>query len=255
MSQLQKPLKILLIGDSCYDYYHYGKVNRISPEAPIPILDLQNTVKKHGMASNVYQNLQALGADVYIKTQFVENKRRFVDIKTGQQLLRVDEKLNDIDTIEYDAEVIYSEYDLIVISDYDKGFVSDKTILSIRHVYDGPIFLDTKKRNLGAFKDIFIKINQHEYENTSYLPPDPQSLIVTYGSKKVVWGDKEFHPPKVDTYDVCGAGDTFLSALAFDYIHTKDMESAISFAMKASSITVKHSGVYAPTLKEIHNET
>jgi|13_taG_2_1085334.scaffolds.fasta_scaffold04550_4 D-beta-D-heptose 7-phosphate kinase/D-beta-D-heptose 1-phosphate adenosyltransferase len=262
MSQLQKPLKILLIGDSCYDYYHYGKVNRISPEGPIPILDLEKVVKKYGMASNVYQNLQALGADVYIKTQFVENKRRFVDIKTGQQLLRVDEKLNDEDTpdgrifkIEYDAEVIYSEYDLIVISDYDKGFVSDKTILSIRHLYDGPIFLDTKKRNLGAFKDIFIKINQLEYENTNYLPPDPQSLIVTYGSKKVVWGDKEFYPPKVDTYDVCGAGDTFLAALAFDYLHTKNMESAINFAMKASAITVKHSGVYAPTLEEIQNET
>lgn len=254
MSQLQKPLKILLIGDSCYDYYHYGKVNRISPEAPIPILDFSHVTKKFGMASNVYDNLKALEAHVHIVTTFAENKRRYIDKKTGQQLLRVDEKIST-ETYEEVLAPLYSDYDCIVISDYDKGFLSYDTITSIRNEFDGPIFLDTKKRNLGVFKDIFIKINQHEYENTNYLPSDPQSLIVTYGSKKVVWGDKEFYPPKVNTYDVCGAGDTFLSALVFDYLHTKDMESAISFAMKASSITVKHSGVYAPTLEEIHNET
>jgi D-beta-D-heptose 7-phosphate kinase/D-beta-D-heptose 1-phosphate adenosyltransferase len=50
-------MKILLVGDSCYDIYHYGEVKRISPEAPIPIFDLKYSEKKYGMASNVYENL------------------------------------------------------------------------------------------------------------------------------------------------------------------------------------------------------
>src|SRR6056300_63733 len=93
-SQQQRSSKILLLGDSCYDYYNYGEVKRISPEAPIPILDFSHVTKKRGMASNVYENLKALGADVHIVTSFSENKRRYIDKKTGQQLLRVDEKIN-----------------------------------------------------------------------------------------------------------------------------------------------------------------
>ena len=85
-------MKILLLGDSCYDVYHYGEVKRISPEAPIPVFDLKYSEKKYGMASNVYENLKALGADVHIHTNFKEIKNRYIDIKSKQQLLRVDEK-------------------------------------------------------------------------------------------------------------------------------------------------------------------
>ena len=57
--------------------------------------------------------------------------------------------------------------------------------------------------------------------------------------------------PKVEVSDVCGAGDTFLAALTYKYLETQDMNQAITFAIKASSITVQHVGVYAPTLEEI----
>jgi len=250
MSQQQSSLKILLIGDSCYDYYHYGNVSRISPEAPIPIFDLSHIDKKRGMASNVYDNLKALGADVHIVTTFSENKRRYIDKKTGQQLLRVDEKI-DSEQYENVMAPLFSDYNAIVISDYDKGFVSYDAITSIRNEFDGPIFLDTKKKNLGSFNNIFIKINQYEYENSEYLPNDLNSLIVTYGSDKIVWGSKEFYPPKVSAYDVCGAGDTFLASLAFEYLRKNSMEQAINFAMKAAAITVQKIGVYAPSLMEI----
>ena len=122
MSQPQKSLKILLVGDSCYDYYHYGEVKRISPEAPIPILDFSHVTKKRGMASNVYDNLKALGANVDIITSFSENKRRYIDQKTGQQLLRVDERISEERYEDVDAPLM-SDYDAIVISDYDKGFL------------------------------------------------------------------------------------------------------------------------------------
>lgn len=250
MSQHQKQLKILLLGDSCYDYYHYGRVNRISPEAPIPVFDLEYVTKKLGMASNVYDNLKALGADIHIVTSFSENKRRYIDLKSGQQLLRVDEKISA--EVYEDAEaLLYSDYDALVISDYDKGFLSYEKIEEIIDRFNhGPIFIDTKKRDLERFSGAYVKINELEYSRaTSHSPY--YSTIVTRGGKDVLWKNRSYFPPKVDVHDVCGAGDTFLAALAFELLRKKDMEAAILFAMKAAAITVQKIGVYAPTLKEI----
>ena len=123
--------------------------------------------------------------------------------------------------------------------------------MNIREGFDGPIFIDTKKTNLGLFKDMFIKINQYEYMKSEYLPANQDKLIVTHGGDKVAWGNRWYYPPKVNAYDVCGAGDTFLAALAFEYLRSDDMEKAIMFAMKAAGITVQKIGVYAPSLTEI----
>lgn len=247
MSQLQRSFKILLLGDSCYDYYHYGRVNRISPEAPIPVFDFDHVTKKRGMASNVYDNLKALGADVHIVTSFSENKRRYIDLKSGQQLLRVDEKINT-ETYEDAVGLLYSDYDAIVISDYNKGFLSYENIEEIIESFHGPIFIDTKKTDLVRFESAIVKINELEHEKaTSFC----SSLIVTRGGKNVTYGKDSYSPPKVDVHDVCGAGDTFLAALAFEYLRKNDMERAIHFAMAAASITVQKIGVYAPTLEEI----
>ena len=62
------------------------------------------------------------------------------------------------------------------------------------------------------------------------------------------------YPPKVNVHDVCGAGDTFLAALCYGYTIYQCIPDAIEFAMKAAAESVKHFGVYAPTLKEIENE-
>jgi len=251
MSQLQRSSKILLIGDSCYDLYHYGEVKRLSPEAPIPIFDKKYTEKKLGMASNVYLNLVALGANVDISTQFSENKNRYIDLKTRQQVLRVDEKLDTCAQEIDHTSINYSDYNCIVISDYNKGYVRSEDIQTIRDLFKGPIFIDTKKKDLDSIKNCFIKINQSEYESLTSLPAK-ENLIVTYGGDKVMWNTNTYYPPRVEAYDVCGAGDTFLASLAFNYTQTQDMESAILFAMKAAAVTVKHIGVYAPTLDEIN---
>lgn len=242
--------KILLIGDSCYDYYHYGYVNRISPEAPIPVFDLDHIIKKRGMASNVYDNLKSLGVYVDIITSFSENKKRYIDIKSGQQLLRVDEKIST-EIYEEVAAPLYSAYDAIVISDYNKGFISYEKIEEIIERFHGPIFIDTKKTDLARFESAIVKINEYEYENAKSLC---SSLIVTRGGKNVTYGEDCYYPPKVNVHDVCGAGDTFLAALTFQYLRKNDMEAAILFAIKAASVTVKHIGVYAPKLEEIEND-
>lgn len=249
----QRSLKILLIGDSCYDYYHYGEVNRISPEAPIPIFDYKYTQKKNGMAANVLENLLALDVKVNIHTRYTENKNRYIDLKSKQQLLRMDQPIatEGYNNIIYDI-IKYDQYDAIVLSDYGKGFVSIIDYEILRENFNGPIFVDTKNKSLDLYEGAIVKVNQYEYENSDH-GLDLENLIVTYGGEKVTWQDKVFYPPKVSVHDVCGAGDTFLAALAVRYIETNDMSTAIEYAMKAASITVTHIGVYAPTRKEIES--
>ena len=251
MNQPQRQFKILLLGDSCYDYYHYGKVERISPEAPVPIFDHLYTKKKLGMMSNVLENFRALGVHPDYQTHFFENKNRYIDQKTKQQLLRVDQKIDEegVPHIIHDFND-YTDYDVVVISDYNKGFVSYDDIRRIRKEFDGPIFIDTKKTDLASIGDCFVKINHIERKNLVSEPP-LENMIVTFGGENVTWGNRLYFPPKVDAYDVCGAGDTFLAGLVFEYLSTDDMEKAIIFAMKAASLTVQKIGVYAPTLKEI----
>jgi bifunctional ADP-heptose synthase (sugar kinase/adenylyltransferase) len=201
--------------------------------------------------SNVLQKFRALGLEPDYQTHFFENKNRYIDFKSKQQLLRVDQKIDEdgIECVILEA-IDYGEYDAIVISDYNKGFIDYEHICEIRRQFEGPVFIDTKKKDLGKIGDCIVKINQYEYKNlVSY--PNPDNLIVTLGGENVKWGNRLYFPPKVDAYDVCGAGDTFLAALTFELLRKKDMEAAILFAMKAASITVQKIGVYAPTLKEI----
>jgi bifunctional ADP-heptose synthase (sugar kinase/adenylyltransferase) len=262
MNRPQKSFKILLLGDSCYDYYHYGEVNRISPEAPIPIFDHKYTTKKLGMMSNVLENFRALGVNPDYQTHFFEAKNRYLDVRSKQQLLRVDQKLDEegIPRIIHEYND-YAIYDAIVISDYDKGFVSYSDLHKIQDNFDGPIFIDTKKTNMYEFRNMIVKINHDEYKKAGSNVTVLNNLIVTQGSVNVIWyppkpdAPRMFFPPKVEAYDVCGAGDTFFAALVFEYLRSEnDMESAIRFAMKASAITVQKIGVYAPTLEEINND-
>lgn len=201
------------------------------------------------MAYNVYNNLVKLGAKVDIVTEYRERKHRYIEKKTGQQLIRIDEKIKTehVDT----AKENIKEYDAIIVSDYNKGFILDNDIKDIRAKFDGPIFVDTKKKDLAQFDGCFVKINQYEYEAAETLTDE---LIVTYGSKKVEYKNRTYLPPSVETHDVCGAGDTFLASIAFRYLQDYDMDAAIKFAMQAAAITVQHVGVYAPTLNEVLNE-
>jgi len=240
--------KVLLIGDSCTDIYHYGTIDRISPEAPIPVLLTKNLLTCPGMAANVNNNLKAFNID----TDFITNeepitKTRFLDIKTGQHLLRVDKEktlkeINELPKLD--------KYTAIVISDYNKGFLSYNYIEQIINTSKVPVFIDTKKRDLKRFKNAIVKINEREFKNRT---SDCDDIIVTLGSNGVLYKDNIIPAPKVEVFDVCGAGDTFLSALVCKYINSKDMIASINFANKAAAITVQHSGVYSLTKKDLIN--
>ena len=136
----------------------------------------------------------------------------------------------------------------MVVSDYNKGSVEYETIEQLRSNYTGPIFVDTKKTDLARLEGCFVKINQLEFEAAKTFPTE---LIVTLGKNGVRYKDYVLSAPQVEAFDVCGAGDTFLSALTYEYIRTQDMIQALEFATTAASITVQHIGVYSPTLQEI----
>lgn len=246
---LVKSWNILLIGDACDDVYTYGYVNRISPEAPVPVFEPHYTINKDGMAGNVCKNLEALGCNVNFLHGSVSKKNRLIDHRTKQHLLRMD---NDVESkpISFDSE-IPDIYDAIVISDYNKGTVSYELIAQLRDEFVGPIFIDTKKTDLARVTGCYVKINALERNRATSLP-DKEHLIVTHGDKGAEWNDWVYPAETAgDVTDVCGAGDTFLAALTYQFLVTNSMPDAIKFANKASAVTVQHVGVYAPRPEEI----
>jgi D-beta-D-heptose 7-phosphate kinase/D-beta-D-heptose 1-phosphate adenosyltransferase len=132
-------------------------------------------------------------------------------------------------------------FDAIVISDYDKGFITDEVIWKFRQKFRGPIYMDTKKHNLADFPGVYIKINQRElYESTSL--PEPDKLIVTYGSKGCGYKESLYPAKVIEVVDVCGAGDVFLAAMVFKHMETGDMDIALPFANEKAAISCQSIG-------------
>jgi len=244
----QKKFKILLVGDACIDRYIYGSVDRISPEAPVPVLKLNGKEEyRPGMSNNVYENLKALHCDVYHLSGTPSKKTRYIDTKSGYQLLRVDEdaKSKPFELVSELPDV----YDAIVISDYMKGFITYSNVRELRKVYDGPIFIDTKKDDLQRFDGCFVKVNETEFNRCTSAPKD---LIVTLGSKGAMYNRKMYSTEQVEVHDVTGAGDVFLASLATFYLYTGSIEKAIPYANKLASISVQHQGCYTITNKDLN---
>jgi len=248
-TQAQKRYRILLIGDACNDIYTYGYVNRISPEAPIPVFEPHYTIHKDGMAGNVCKNLEALGCTVNFLHGKSSEKNRLIDERSKQQIVRVDRDVES-DPITFETE-IPPVYDAIVISDYNKGTISYELITDLIKTVTVPIFIDTKKTDLASMNGCYIKINALEKKRAT-SKANPEWLIVTHGSDGAEWNGWVY-PAEIagDVTDICGAGDTFFAALVYKFLETKHMPEAIKFANKASAVTVKHVGVYAPRLEEI----
>ena len=241
----QKPYRILLIGDSCVDEYVYGTCERLNPEAPVPILKFHRKESKNGMAWNVRDNLQAFGMEVYMLTNKEKiYKTRYIDEKYNHQILRVDIE-DSLSPMEY--EIPNQKYDALVISDYDKGFVTQQKLFELVSSSRIPVFVDSKKTILPE-SNCFIKINDNELK---LLKSKHDNLIVTRGSGGAEYDGVTYPGEKVSVFDVCGAGDTFLSALVYFYLEYGTIERAIPYANKAAAIAVQNFGTYVLTGDDI----
>lgn len=244
-------MKVLIVGDACKDVYVYGSCTRLAPEAPVPVFVQSHSKSNGGMALNVYNNIKALGMECDILSNKKEiEKVRYVDSSTNHLFIRIDSDEGDIDRI--DKKCLTKEYllqyDAVVISDYNKGFLLKEDIEKICY-YHPLTFMDTKKR-LGRWSEDckWIKINYPEFELTKdaikdrmYLYED--SLIVTMGSDGCKYKDKTYPVNKVEIKDLSGAGDTFLSGLVVKYLQTKDIDQALNFANQCATIVVQQKGV------------
>ena len=246
-------VKLTLIGEICQDIFIYGTIDRLCPEAPVPIFKPDFETQNLGMAGNVYQNLKSLDPNLDIKMYHQNNtltKTRLVDKKSNQMIVRIDNGENSkIDKIKLNSELIKTiqESDIVIVSDYDKGFLSLNDLVLIGKNSKLSI-LDSKKtlnqKVVNSFT--FVKLNQKESLNNKKIIKS-ENLIITLGEKGAKYKDKIFESPSPkETIDVSGAGDTFVASFILKYSQTNDINESINFANQMSSIVVSKRGVSIP---------
>src|ERR1051325_10264953 len=144
--------RILIIGDSCKDVFVYCHAERLAPDLPVPVLRIIEETSNPGMAANVVENIKALHPLVDLITN--DNwervtKTRYVHRNTNHTFIRVDTDPR-VPQIRMHNMPLH-EYDVVVISDYNKGFLSEADIEAICARHDC-VFMDTKKQ-LGTWAE------------------------------------------------------------------------------------------------------
>ena len=302
-----KAPKIAVIGDLMLDVYHEGKCLRISPEAPVPVLLLQDSKQLLGGAGNVACNLKALGAKVFLASltgddeasAFMESRLKALGIEyflykdkarpstrkvrllSGiSQLLRVDsEDANPASEAAKEAiskALMARDFDAVIFSDYAKGLLDEAFCQRLLSHFKGKgiLTLADPKKNFKLFKgadlitpnlkeareflgEIDVN-NENSLKNALLFMQEKLALkypLITLGSKGLCFFDEKGDfvqkaAQAKEVFDVTGAGDTLISALAF-FMSFMGLREASLFANKAASIVVGKVGASTASLDEI----
>jgi rfaE bifunctional protein kinase chain/domain len=209
-------MRVLVIGDVMIDAYLMGQVDRISPEAPVPVVAVKNKESRLGGAANVAMNLVALGAKPILCSVIGEDqegkellgllekekigiegiicsKERITTVKTRviaqqHQMLRIDQEISD-PISEYDSFLLSKRIindllpacDVIIFEDYDKGVITPsliKQIVAEAHKRSIKIAVDPKKRNFNEYIGVdFFKPNLKELKEGYQMDLDPSDQI------------------------------------------------------------------------------
>ncbi len=251
-------MKVLIIGDSCLDEYIYCTTSRFCPDAPIPVLKPESFVSTLGMAGNVKDNLESLGVEVEIISNTNKIKKtRYVDERTNHMFVRIDKGEDNVSPIHYETvlDIKFNNFDAVIISDYDKGFIDRDSIEHISQQH--PLtFLDTKKELGNWAKNItFIKINEVESNASKNFLLNNKSwenrVISTLGSKGAQYQGVIYPVDEVDIKDTSGAGDTFMAGLVYAYITEFNIDNAIKFANKCATQVVQKKGTAKVNITDI----
>ena len=245
-------IKILIIGETCVDKFIYCDTNRLSPEAPVPILNPLYTTHNAGMAANTAANVKALFPNSSISYLIQDGditKTRYIEEKSNHMFLRVDKGEDSIKSFKWSlaVDVMLGEADITIVSDYNKGFLNDLDLQRIAIISKLSILDSKRKLTNDIIKDFtFVKLNESERINNSDLTT--RNIITTLGKKGAHYDGKSFESPNPqDTIDVSGAGDTFTAAFILKYYETKDISASIRFANEKSSEVVSKRGVVVPS--------
>jgi rfaE bifunctional protein kinase chain/domain len=306
----KKPV-IMVIGDLMIDHYIWGGATRLSPEAPVPIVNVKNETNTLGGAGNLAQNLVSLGAKVIVGgvigddaagkqlTSILESEgigtdtlvtdtKRPTTIKTRvlagtQQLVRIDRELTDCLSAELEAGLVQkitghiADADIVVFSDYGKGLCSDtltQSIIKAANAQQKKVIIDPKGLNYSKYKGAFIiKPNRKELAEAAKMErisniddvqeaskvifsvTDTRYLVVTLSEEGMAIVTENSHkllPVKAtEVFDVTGAGDTVLAAIAYFIASGLSVDEACEVANHAAAIVIRHLGSASTTIDEI----
>lgn len=296
-----KDIKVLLIGDFMIDQYVLCSSTRMSPEAPVPVLNPEKIYSSPGGAGNVALNLSRLGANVTCVgcigsdaegvelTKLLEEKGINTDLlyitglpttvkrryySNGNQVLRVDVEKEIENWSPSTTDIEFDEYDLIILSDYNKGVLNNRWFSSIK---SKNIFVDPKKDDFSFYSNAnIITPNLNELQRASNSKINDKNSIIKACqlilqkasnleyilAKK---GDKgmtivgrngfikHIDAYKVDNPDVTGAGDTVIAAFSLAFAKTNNVEDSARIANAAAAIVVEKVGTATVTISEINN--
>ena len=279
------------------DHYIMGTSNRISPEAPVPVVIPRKEYSIPGGAGNVAMNLCAMGANVKClgvvgddiwgdKLLYIlKNKGVNIDhidkvkdhpttlkqriYSNGEQVARLDTEKK----LEWDSKILEHnlfDFDVCIISDYNKGVVKNANIDT------NILIVDPKKDDFSFYRNSHIitpnlnelqRATNIKLENSQSIIDACNELIRKYNFNYIIAkkGDqgmtvvgkenfvKHIKAHNVDNPDVTGAGDTVISALSLAYAKTEDIELAAGFANTAAAAAVSKPGTATVTIDEINN--
>jgi D-beta-D-heptose 7-phosphate kinase/D-beta-D-heptose 1-phosphate adenosyltransferase len=306
-------VKVLVIGDVMLDRYCWGSVRRISPEAPVPVVTLNQTTLVAGGAANVAANVAGLGAtpflvgivgtdaeaeilsavlaNVDVSPKFlIPIKKRQTTVKTRiiahqQQVVRLDQEntkplsQQDVEVVLKRIEKIWDEIEIVIISDYAKGFLTEEFLarLIITANQNRKIVLvDPKGQNYSKYKGAaLLTPNQSEAAVACKLEEDEQNIVEKAGNKLLVEikaksvlitqgengmtlfqkGQKSIKIKAAarKVYDITGAGDTVISCLAVALAAGADLVKAAKISNIAAGAVVEYIGTTAITRKMLEN--
>lgn len=312
------PKRILVVGDLLLDVYTCGDVDRISPEAPVPVMRVTSRRSLPGGAGNVALNLMALGNRVHLISRIGEQdfagsfilsrleqnnpvsfssegvvrqagfstpeKNRL--ISQSQQLMRLDdEKITDLDDrllipIRAHLQTLNNQIDIIAISDYGKGLVTQGLMQEIARFAkrnEIPIIVDPKCEDFSRYHEAtLIKPNLIEACRAAGLPPSSpisavaqtifkktpslSHLLITRAKEGVSLFTKEpFHHQHFpidpqEVVDVTGAGDCVLSIVTFAIGCKLSLDRAARLANVAGALAIRRLGCFTLNLGDVAHE-
>lgn len=306
-------VKVLIVGDVMVDRFWWGNVTRISPEAPVPVVKLEKTSLVAGGAANVAANVAGLGAKAFligvvgedveaellpqllkqsnISDEFLVKIPDYqTTVKTriiahSQQIVRLDqESKNNLNskneqTVWKNIEILLEKVDVIIISDYAKGFLTDSLLM--RLITKGrelkkSVLVDPKGKNFTKYKNASIltpnrsevseAYNLESFEkeiaeqsgNKIISELNLDALLITQGEDGMSLFEKNKLPQQLkasarDVYDVTGAGDTVIACLAAGIGSGMSLLKSAKFANLAAGLVVEHSGTTPITLEMLKN--
>lgn len=292
----------LVIGDAIIDRYTYANKARVSPEDnSIYVYDTVEKTQAPGGGLNVAASIAKLsGEQVYLSAiighnhrQWLKNKyhvqcieslcsttyyplikNRLIDSVTHKQVLRIDDQKEFSHGSIYEMERNYgnkcellSSFDCIVVSDYCKGTI---TPLIIRYLENltCPIFVDTKKHDLGIWRNIrncYVKINEAEWAKATNT--NAVNLIVTHGpngatyhpkfwrEEDILIGGTNISGNPVPNANVIGAGDAYLAGLVIGQMkHSMPIIESMRYADAAARASVRKFGTALVDSQDVQKE-